>query len=282
MNIMITGASGEYGNYAIDYLKKFAPEANLFGLVRSTTKGEALKAKGVNIRIGDYTDANSMIDALKGIDRLLFVSVSRPNIQQNVVQAAQVNHVKYIAYTSISHPEYSKFGLETIHKQTENWIKESGIPHTFLRNSWYTELNQALFDYAAKTKQFPYLAKKGKLSFALKREYAEAGAKVIADGNYGEVLDLAGEPRTYHQIALATQEALNTKLDIKEISVNNFIPTLENAGISTQWASVSEAYQEYTLKGNNGEDEANTLDFEKVLNHPLTDLPSAIKELINK
>ncbi|CAJ2233228.1 NAD(P)H-binding protein [Companilactobacillus paralimentarius] len=282
MNIMITGASGEYGNYAIDYLKRFAPEANLFGLVRNETKGEALKAKGVSVRIGDYTDANSMIDALKGIDRLLFVSVSRLNIQQNVVQAAQVNHVKYIAYTSISHPEYYKFGLETIHKQTENWIKKSGIPHTFLRNSWYTEVNQALFEYANKTKQFPYLSSEGKLSFALKKEYAEAGAKVIADGNYGEVLDLAGEPRTYHQIALATQEALNTKLEIKEIPANEFVPKLESAGISAQWASASEAYQEYVLKGNNGEDRASTADFEKVLGHPLMDLPLAIKELIDK
>ena len=282
MNIMITGASGEYGNYAIDYLKRFAPEANLFGLVRNETKGEVLKAKGVSVRIGDYTDANSMIDALKGIDRLLFVSVSRPNIQQNVVQAAQVNHVKYIAYTSISHPEYSKFGLETIHKQTENWIKESGIPHTFLRNSWYTELNQALFDYAAKTRQFPYFAKEGKLSFALKREYAEAGARVIANGNYGEVLDLAGEPKSYHQIAFATQEALNTKLDIEEIPASKFVSTLESSGIPAQWASVSEAYQEYTLKGNNGEDKADTADFEKILGHPLMNLSSAIKELINK
>lgn len=282
MNIMITGASGEYGNYAIDYLKKFVPEANLFGLVRSEAKGKALKDKGVNVRIGDYTDANSMIDALKGIDRLLFVSVSMLNIQQNVVQAAQVNHVKYIAYTSISHPEYSKFGLDEIHKQTENWIKESGIPHTFLRNGWYTELNQALFDYAAETKRFPYFATEGKLSFALKREYAEAGARVIANGNYDEVLDLAGEPRTYQQLALATQEALNTKLDIKEVSASKFVPMMESTGISGRWASVSQVYQEYTFKGNNGEEMGNPSNFERVLGHPLTDLPSAIKELINK
>lgn len=275
MNIMITGASGEYGSYAIDFLKKFAPEATLYGLVRNETKGKALKAKGVNIRIGDYSDANSMIDAMKGIDRLLFVSVSIPNVQQNVVQAAQVNGVKYIAYTSIYQPEYSKFGLEMIHKQTENWIKESGIRHTFLRNSWYMEVNQSLFDYAKKTNEFPYFATEGKLSFALKKEYAEAGARVIADGDYGEIINLAGQPRTYEQMALATQKAFDTEVNIKKISEENFVPTLENAGISG--ATVSKLYQEYTLKGNNGEAQADSTEFEEVLGHSLLDLPSAIK-----
>ncbi|WP_119326192.1 NAD(P)H-binding protein [Companilactobacillus musae] len=282
MNIMITGASGEYGSYAIDYLKKFVPGANLYGLVRNETKGQVLKEKGVNVRIGDFTDANSMIDALKGIDRLLFVSVSIPNIQQNVVQAAQINHVKYIAYTSIYQPEYAKFGLESIHKQTEKWIEDSGIPYTFLRNSWYMEVNQALFDYAEKTKKFPYFSKEGELSFALKREYAEAGARVILDGNYGHIVNLAGKPKTYGQIVLATQEALDTDLDIKQVSSSEFVPELMSAGISSQGTLVSEGYQEYTLKGNNGENLADSAEFEKVLGHPLTKLPVAIKELLFK
>lgn len=281
MNIMITGASGEYGSYAIDYLQKFAPEANLYGLVRSESKGKKLKDKGVNLRIGDYTDANSMIDALKGIDRLLFVSVSMPNIQQNVVQAAQVNHVQYIAYTSIYQPEYAKFGLESIHKQTENWIKDSGIPYTFLRNSWYTELNQGLFEYAQKTGKFSYFAKEGKLSFALKREYAEAGAKVIADGSFGPIVNLAGSPKSYHQMALATQDALGTPLNIEEIPATEFVSKLVGVGVSPKLASVSEAYQNYTLKENNGEDKADSAEFEKVLGHPLMDLSSAIKEILN-
>jgi len=143
------------------------------------------------------------------------------------------------------------------------------------------EVNQALFDYAKKTQQFPYFATKGQLSFALRREYAEAGARVIATGNYGHIINLAGDPKTYREIALATQKALETYLDIKEVEMSEFIPDLVLSGISQNLAAMSEGYQEYTLKGNNGEDTADNSEFEKVLGHPLTDLASAIKELTN-
>ena len=77
-----------------------------------------------------------MVKVLQGIARLLFVSVPTPGIQKNVVDASKECHVKYIVYTSINAIDTPKFGLEINHRQTEEWIKESGIPHTFLRNSW--------------------------------------------------------------------------------------------------------------------------------------------------
>jgi len=281
MNIMVTGANGGYGSLAIDYLQKIAPNDNLFGLVRSEAKGAALIKKGVNVRIGDYADIDSMRNALKGIDRLLFVSASIPNVQKNVVDAAKENGVKYIAYTSIFQPDYSKFGLEINHKQTENWLKESGIPHTFLRNSWYMDLTKAFFEYAQKTQQFPYFSQNGLLSYALKRDYAEAGARVISDGNYGEIVNLSGNPTTLGQLAIATQEALNEKLDIKKVTESEFISDMNQAKIPAQLSSMSEIYQKYALKGNNGEDKADATEFEEVLGHPLTELPIAINEILN-
>jgi len=281
MNIMVTGANGGYGSLAIDYLQKIAPNDNLFGLVRSEAKGAALIKKGVNVRIGDYADIDSMRNALKGIDRLLFVSASIPNVQKNVVDAAKENGVKYIAYTSIFQPDYSKFGLEINHKQTENWLKESGIPHTFLRNSWYMDLTKAFFEYAQKTQQFPYFSQNGLLSYALKRDYAEAGARVIAAGNYGEIVNLSADPITFKQLGKATEEALDEKLDIKEIPASEFIPDMDQANVPAQLSMMSDSFQKYTLKGNNGENLADSSEFEKVLGHPLTNLPDAIRETLN-
>ncbi|WP_125709863.1 NmrA family NAD(P)-binding protein [Companilactobacillus zhongbaensis] len=282
MNIMVTGANGGYGSYAIDYLKKFAPDANIFGLVRNEAKGVALKEKGINVRIGDFSDKASLIEAFKGIDRLLFVSVSIPGIQKNVVDAAVEDGIKFISYTSIFQPALDRFGLEINHKQTENWINESGIKHVFLRNSWYAELNQAVFDYAQKTGKFAYFADQGKLSFALKREYAEAGARVIVDGYDQEVLNLAGKARSYAEIAVGTEEAVGKDLDIEITTANNFVPTLVAAGISPNWAGVSQTYQEHTLDLDNGEDNADPTEFEKVLGHPLANMEEIARELMSK
>ena len=69
MNILITGANGGYGTYVLDFLKGNAKGNNIFCLVRSEEKGKKIVEKGFKIRIGDYSNPNSMKEALKGIDR---------------------------------------------------------------------------------------------------------------------------------------------------------------------------------------------------------------------
>jgi len=277
MNIMVTGANGGYGSYALDYLREFAPEANLYALVRSKEKGKALKDKGVNIRIGDYTNLDSMVDALKGIDRLLLVSLSVPVAQKNVVEAARMNGVTYIAYTSLHGLEYPKFGLEIIHRQTEELIKKTGIPYTFLRNNWYLELIAPFIANSVKEKKFWYYSGDAQISWALKREYAEAGARVIAGGHYGSVLELAGRPCTFNELAQAAEAATDQAIDINEVNRNDFVA---QTGISQMGMMLATTYQDYAIAGNNGESEASSVVFEKVLGHPLTPLSEALKELL--
>lgn len=280
MNILVTGANGGYGRYALDYLREFAPEANLYALVRSEEKGQFFKEKGINIRIGDYTNLDSMVKALVGIDRLLFVSIAVPGVQKNVVEAARINGVKFIAYTSLNGLEYPKLGLEINHHQTEELIKNSGIPYTFLRNNWYLELISPFIANSVETKKFWYYSGDEQISWALKREYAEVGAKVIAGGNYGSVLELAGRPCTFKELAQAAEAATDQSIDIQEVTRNDFNHNMAQTGISQLGLILATTYQDYAIAGNNGESEASPDVFEKVLGHPLTPLSEALKELL--
>ncbi|MDN4618415.1 NAD(P)H-binding protein [Paenibacillus sp. PsM32] len=280
MNIMVTGANGGYGNYALDYLKEFAPQANLYALVRSEEKGKQFKNKGINIRVADYKDRSSMINALKGIDRLLFVSTSSPGIQKNVVEAAQINQVQYIAYTSLYGLEHEKFGLEVNHRMTEELIKESGIPYTFLRNNWYVELIAPYVLTSVQTKKFLYYSTDAQLSWALKREYAEAGARVIADGNYDEVLELTGRPYTFKELGQAVEKIVAQTIDIQKVTRNELESYLAQIKISQVESMLAMSYQDYAEKGHNGESKANPSVFEQVLGHPLTSLSESFKELL--
>lgn len=279
MNIMVTGANGGYGKHALDYLREFAPEANLYALVRSEEKGSVFKDKGINIRIGDYMNPDSMVDALKGIDRLLFVSISVPGVQKNVVEAAKINGVKYIAYTSLNGLEYPKLGLEINHRQTEELIKKSGIPYTFLRNNWYLELISPFIANSLETKKYWYYSGNEQISWALKREYAEAGARVIAGGNYGSVFEFAGRPITFKELAQAAEVAVDQTIDIKEVTRNEFDRNIALTNISKMGLMLATTYQDYAIAGDNGESEASPDVFEKVLGHPLTPLSEALKEL---
>lgn len=280
MKIMVTGAAGGYGHYAVDYVKRFAPEACVYGLVRNSDDAAVLEAKGIHARIGDYADKASLVRAFEGIERLLFVSVPVYELQRGVVEAAKEAGVQFIAYTSLHDPQYAKFGLEINHRQTEELIRESGIPHTFLRNCWYTEIPAPLAETAIRTGKYPYYAGEAKVAWAMKRELAEAGARVITGEGYDEVLELSGKPVTYREIGEAAQALTDKKIDIQLVSRDEFNKIMATSGISQMGMIGGSAYQDYAAQGNNGEAESTTDTFEKVLGHPLTPLAEALKELI--
>ncbi|MEJ6400971.1 NmrA family NAD(P)-binding protein [Nicoliella lavandulae] len=281
MKVLVTGASGHYGKYAVKYLKQYAQaDTEIIALVRSSDQAQALNYDNVEFRIGDYSDIDSLKTAFEGIDRLLFVSVPDFNLQKNVVSAIVESNIDYVAYTSIYAVDKDKTGLEQNHQATERLIQRTGIDHTFLRNNWYLELIAPFLKAAANAKKFEYYAGDHKVAWALRREYAEAGAKVILEKNSNEILNLTGQPVSFKQLGEFTEQATGKKIDISEVDSSEFDKYLSSLSISDIGAFLSKVYQDYSIRGNNGEEMANKDTFEAVLGHPLTPLDQAISELI--
>lgn len=281
MNILVTGVSGGYGSYAIKYLKQFAPEANIYGLVRSADKGKYLAELGLGLRIGDYNDLDSLVAAFEGIDRLLFVSIPTPGVQHKVVRAAQIAGVKYIAYTSIFDAEGGKMGLEVNHLETEELIKQSGIPYVILRNAWYLGLHQGFVELGQKTGTVYYHSGEQQTTGVLRRELAEAGARVIADGSYRGVLDLASSPFTYGEFALALQQALGRELEIKQVDKTSFEAHVAQVDFSPLAGNLIHSFQDYVAMGTHNEGSASAETIEQILARPLTPLGEALKEILD-
>ena len=63
--IMVTGASGKYGHCAIDYIMRFDPQAEVYGLIHTPAKAKDLADKGVNIRYGNFLDKESLVKAFQ-------------------------------------------------------------------------------------------------------------------------------------------------------------------------------------------------------------------------
>jgi NAD(P)H dehydrogenase (quinone) len=72
--ILVTGATGQLGTAVIHSLLKKTPAAGVAGLARDEAKGAALKAQGVDLRVGDYDDAASLERAMQGIDKVLLIA----------------------------------------------------------------------------------------------------------------------------------------------------------------------------------------------------------------
>lgn len=279
MTYLVTGATGGFGHYALEELKKLVPLEEIYVLARNEEKAQKLIEAGLQVRIGDYADRETMVQALQGIDRLLFVSGVPGNRQvehQHVVEAAKETGVSFIAYTSFADADHSTSILAPDHQFTEKIIKESGIKHTFLRNNWYLENEMPLIGVALKTGQFVYAAGEGKTGWALKREYAEVAAKVLAGMDYPEFLELSGKPITYQTLAEQVAKVSGKPLDILSLAPDEFTDKLTASGFSQGGAEMTTAIQNDIR---NNQLDVTSDDFAKVLGRELTSIEDGLREL---
>ena len=198
------------------------------------------------------------------------------------MEAAKECNIKYISYISIAQIVKPKFGLEINHSQIEQWIKESGIQHKFLRNSWYIDLDESVYLNLQKNRSlYLYIADEGVASYAIRREYTEAGAKVILSDNNPEILTLARKAIIYPELAKYIEKALCKKIEVKKVTLEEFEKYLVYVEATQLGKLASMNIQKYTKEGNNGEELNNPSDFEKVLGHPLESYENTIKEYIS-
>jgi NAD(P)H dehydrogenase (quinone) len=280
MTYLVTGATGGLGSLALNQLKELVPQSEIYALVRSEEKSTALKEAGFQTRIGDYSDRASMKAALKGIDRLLFVSGAPGNRQEehrNVIEAAKEANVSFIAYTSFADAPHSTSALAADHLFTEKLIEEAGFPHTFLRNNWYLENELPIIANALKNGKFVYAAKNGKTGWALKREYAEVAAKAVARTDFPEIIELSGEPITYEELASALKKATGKEIEVIASDDKGFVDSLVASGLPQPIAEMFLTFQQ-DIKNN--QLDITSDDFAKALGRPLTNRVDALRELL--
>jgi NAD(P)H dehydrogenase (quinone) len=196
--IVVTGATGQLGHLAIKALLKKVPASGIVAAVRHVEKAKDLAALGVQVRHADYNEPASWDTALKGADKVLLISSSeigqRARQHKAVIDAAKKAGVKLLAYTSVLRADTSVLGLAGEHRETEAYIRSSGIPSVLLRNGWYTENYAAGIPTALSLGAVYGSAGNGRISAAERADYAEAAAVALtAENQAGKVYELAGD-----------------------------------------------------------------------------------------
>lgn len=234
MKIAITGSTGQLGRLVINRLKAKQLAADTIALARSRGKASDL---GVEVREADYARPETLEPALAGVDTLLLISSSevgrRAPQHANVIAAAKKAGVKRIVYTSMLHADTSPLNLAGEHNQTEAMLKESGVPHTLLRNGWYTENYTASVPAALANNAFYGSAGEGRISSAPRADYAEAAAIVLtSDGHAGKVYELAGD-QAYTLADLAAEISRQTGRSIPYVNLpeSEYAAALKRAGL---------------------------------------------------
>lgn len=228
MKVAVTTASGALGSEIIKVLVNEIGSGNVIGIARTPEKAANL---GVEIRKGDYNNKQDFDVALKGVDVVLLVSgMDHPDnrIEQhrNVINAAKLNGLKKIVYTSI----IGKAGSSTFdvivksNRQTEKDIQESGIDWAIGRNGLYIEPD---VEYMEKYKALGKVANcgaDGLCSYTTRVELAYAYAQIILNDNRnGKVFNLAGHPITQTQLTELLNQAFATQLAYDAMTVEDYL-----------------------------------------------------------
>jgi NAD(P)H dehydrogenase (quinone) len=229
--IVVTGATGQLGQLVIAALLKKTAASNIAAAVRNPEKAKGIAALGVQVRQADYNQPQSWDAALKGADKVLLISSSeigqRARQHKTVIDAAKRAGVKLLAYTSVLRADTSVLGLAAEHRETEDYIRASGVPFVFLRHGWYTENYTMGAKGALQHGAVFGCAGNGKISSATRADYAEADAIALTTENQaGKIYELAGDS-TYTLAELAAEISRQSG---KNIGYNN-LPEADYKGL---------------------------------------------------
>lgn len=285
--ILVTGATGEFGKHAVQQLmKKGVNTADISVLSRSMEKANNYKEDGITVKIGDYTNYDSLVKAFEGVDKLLFVSSSeienRAEQHQNVVRAAKATGVKNIVYTSFMRNQETDNSaiafLMDSHLKTEKWIKDSGIAYTFLQNATYLDmLPMFIGEQVLETGVIMQPAENGKSSSVLRQELAEAAAAVLtSEGHENKAYPLVNNQAiSYNEVAELIAEISGKNITYKSPSPEEYQATLKTYGVPDEYIGL---FTSFSVAQANGELEMSDNSLEKLLGRK----PTTAKEFLTK
>lgn len=280
MSIVVTGATGALGRLVVDALLAEVPAGEVVAVVRDKEKAAALAARGVELRIADYSAPETLAGAFRSGDRVLLISGSEVGrrVAQHaaVIDAAKAAGVAQLAYTGILGGPDADFALADEHKATEQLILDSGLPYTFLRNGWYTENYTANLAPVLEHRAVVANAGEGRIASASRADFAAAAAAVLTgDGHLNTAYELSGDTAW----SLAEYAAVISGLTGETIAYNN-VPAathqeiLVGAGLPEGFAAilvdVDEAIGRGRLAGTSG-------DLARLIGRPTTPLAETVR-----
>ncbi|WP_462156169.1 SDR family oxidoreductase [Pseudoalteromonas piscicida] len=242
--IAITGATGKLGQLVIEFLAQKIPAKHIVALVRDLDKGKALTNLGVTVRQADYDKPHTLDAALTGVEKLLLISGnqigSRTPQHKAVIDAAVKNQVRLIAYTSILNVDNSPLELAKEHKETEAYLRASGVAYSMLRNGWYNENYTDLVPVFTANNAITSIAPQAQINSAARADYALAAATVLSSsGHDNSVYELAGDNAfTIKGLAQAVSKHTQVEVKAKFVSEEEYLAYLVALGVPAAFAAL--------------------------------------------
>jgi uncharacterized protein YbjT (DUF2867 family) len=246
--ILITGATGKVGSELVKRLPARSEKVRAF--VRD--RRHKNPPPGVEFVEGNFSDTRTFSEALVGVDRLFLLIPSSAEVEAqqkafvNVAKQRDVRHIVYLSQLGAAEDSAGRF--QRYHGAVEEYIRDSGIPFTFLRPNLFM---QALLNFRSTiASQGAFFTPAGgaKVSLIDVRDIAAVAERTLTEeGHQGKVYDLTG-PRalTHDEIADHLSKALGKPIRHVAITSEIMRETLLGFGLPPwQVDGVLEDYDQY-------------------------------------
>jgi NAD(P)H dehydrogenase (quinone) len=227
--IVVTGAGGHLGRLVIARIKDRGR------VVAAARHPEKVADLGVEAREFDY-DRPETLD-LAGADKVLLISGTDvgERVRQHgaVVDAVKRAGVGLLAYTSVLHADTTELAIVPEHRATEELIRDSGVPFTFLRNGWYHENYVDTIATAARTGEIVGSAGAGRVASAARADFAEAAAAVLTgSGHENKIYELSGDTAwSYPELAAEIAKIAGRRVEYRDLTADEHQALLAESGM---------------------------------------------------
>ncbi|MGJ4944645.1 NmrA family NAD(P)-binding protein [Bradyrhizobium sp. HKCCYLS1011] len=234
---LVSGATGRTGGAAVDELLRMGKRVRAY-VRKDDEKAAALRSRGVDIAVGDFTDIDDIRAAMEGIRSAYFLHPIAPGIISASAYFAQA--AKEAGVTAIVNMSQISARREAAsHAAQDHWLAErvfdwSGVATTHLRPTffadWLVYPHWGREIWAKKTISFPFA--NGRHAPIASEDQGRVIAHILASptGHEGKIYTLHGPVEMNHtEIAAAMSEVLGAKIDYAPSSIEEFKQKMEQS-----------------------------------------------------
>ena len=239
--ILLNGVDGNFGSRCASVLLEKWPHEDLI-FTAPTEKGlKAYEGRGVELRVADFNDETGLVEAFKGADIMILISMPfvgprRRKVQKAAIDAAVKAGVNRLVYTSIvgaGEKDIDTYEAND-HVYTEAYIKSVGIHYLFMRDSQYAEAMVSNY-INAYTNTGNVLANNmgsGKMAYISRDDCAIAAAYAAMSDWQDRVVDVNGaEPLTIAEYIEIANQVTGHHVKYVEISDEEQYAFFDSIGV---------------------------------------------------
>jgi NAD(P)H dehydrogenase (quinone) len=199
VSVIVTGAAGHVGRLTAEHLLERLPPEELILVTRRPDALRELRARGADVRYGDFDDPDSLPGAFAGGRRMLLISTDavgrRMRQHRAAIEAAGAAGVEHVVFTSIVNPVVGNSIGANAWEQgyTESMLEHSGLEWTVLRFGSFAELQLPPAATAVQNGRMIFNGGRGRISPISRRDCAEAAAITLTTGGHASrIYDITG------------------------------------------------------------------------------------------